>query len=50
MQKEFNKLYIVEQNDNIDKIAKKLNVTAISILIKNNITPNMIKKGMILII
>lgn len=48
MKKEFNSLYIVQQDDNIEKIAQKYNVSTISILINNNITPNMIKKGMVL--
>ena len=50
MKKEFNKIYIVENGDNIDKIAEKYNVSAVSILIINNITPSMLKKGMILFI
>ena len=50
MKKEKNILYIVEENENIEKIAKKYNVSTLSILIYNNLTPSMIKKGMPLII
>ena len=50
MKKSLNSVYIVQQGDNIEKIAKKYNISTISILIKNNITPNMIKKGRVLII
>lgn len=50
MKKEFNKLYIVEQGDTIEKIAHKYNVSTLSILITNNITPSMIKQGMVLFI
>jgi len=47
MKKEFNKIYIVSTNDNI---AKKYNQNPTKILILNSLTPNMIKKGQILII
>lgn len=50
MKKEFNQIYIVKENDNIESISKKYNVPPISILITNNITPKMIKKGKVLII
>ncbi len=50
MKKEFNKIYIVSTNDNIEKIAKKYNQNPTKILILNSLTPNMIKKGQILII
>lgn len=50
MKKEFNKLYIVSHGDNIEKIAQKYNITPLSILIANNVTPSMIKKDMVLII
>lgn len=50
MKKELNQIYIVKENDNIESISKKYNVSPISILITNNITPKMIKKGKVLII
>ena len=50
MKKFYNNIYIVNQNDTIEKIAQKFNVSSISILILNNVTPNMIKKGLALII
>ncbi len=50
MKKEFNQIYIVKENDTLELISKKYNVCPISILINNNITPKMIKKGKVLII
>lgn len=50
MKKEFNKLYIVQKNDTIESIAKKYNVSTLSILIANNITPSMIKENLVLYI
>ena len=50
MKKEYNNLYIVQKEDNIEKIAEKYNVSAMSILIHNNITPSMIKEGLVLYI
>ncbi len=50
MKKELNKLYIVEEGDTIEGIAKKYKKNEITILINNSILPTMIKKGYILII
>lgn len=50
MKKEMNNYYIVEENDNLEKIAKKYQINPIKILILNKITPNKIKKGLILYI
>ncbi len=50
MKKEFNKIYIVEDGDNIETISKKYGVSAIKILIKNSTVPAKIKKGKVLII
>lgn len=50
MKKELNEIYIVESQDDIEKIAKKYQKNTIEILIKNNLLPNMIKKGNILFI
>ena len=50
MKKEYNSLYIVQEHDNIDMIDKKYGVSSLSILIANNITPGMIKKGKVLFI
>ena len=50
MKKEFNNIYIAQENDSIDSIAKKYNTSPIKILIENSITPAMIKKGVYLII
>ncbi len=50
MKKEFNQIYIIEKNDNIEKIAKKYNKNPLNILINNKILPNKLKKGDILII
>lgn len=50
MQKELNFIYIVQDGDNIESIAKKYGVSAMKILIKNSVSPSMIKKGKILII
>ena len=47
MKKEFNTLYIVQSNETVETIAKKYGVSELSILINNNITPNMIKKSLI---
>lgn len=45
-----NKIYVVQKFDTIDTIAKKYNVNPFSILIKNNLTPKMIKEGIVLFI
>lgn len=50
MKKEFNQIYIVKENDNIEKIAKKYQVSPIYILIYNNLSPKMIKRGRVLFI
>lgn len=50
MKKEYNQIYIVKENDNIEKIAKKYQVSPISILIYNNLSPKMIKRGRVLFI
>ncbi len=50
MKKELNQIYIVQENDNIEKIAKKYKINPINILISNKISPKMIKKGVILYI
>lgn len=50
MKKEYNQIYIVKENDSIEKIAEKYNVSTLSILIANNVTPKMIKKGKVLFI
>jgi len=49
LKKELNNFYIVQKGDNIETIAKKYGLSTISILIKNNLTPAMIKEGIILI-
>ena len=46
MKKEFNQIYIVKEGDSLDKIASIYNVSPLSILLTNNITPKMLKKGM----
>lgn len=50
MRKELNQIYIVKENDNIENIAKKYQLNPINILIYNNLSPKMIKKGTILFI
>lgn len=50
MKKEFNTFYIVQKGDTIEKIAEKYQINATSILIRNNITPKMIKEGKVLYI
>ena len=50
MKKEYNQIYIVKEDDNLEKIAEKYNVTPLSILLTNNVTPKMIKKGKVLFI
>lgn len=50
MKKEFNSIYIVQEQDNIEKIAKKYGKNPVEILIYNSVTPDMIKKGLILYI
>ncbi len=50
MKKELNYIYIVQEGDNIESIAKKYGVSAMRILIKNSISPSMVKKGKVLII
>ena len=50
MKKEYNQIYIVQEGDNIEKIAEKYKISPLSILIANNITPKMIKKGKVLFI
>ncbi len=50
MRKENNQIYIVEKDDTIDKIASKYNKNPVEILIKNSISPGMIKEGLVLYI
>ncbi len=50
MKKELNEIYIVNENDTLEKIAQKYGINEISILIKNNTLPSMIKKGYVLFI
>ncbi len=50
MKKEYNQIYIVKEGDNLEKIAEKYKISPLSILIANNITPKMIKKGKVLFI
>ena len=50
MKKEYNQIYIVKEGDNLEKIAEKYKVSPLSILITNNITPKMIKKGKVIFI
>lgn len=50
MKKELNEIYIVEENDTVEKIAKKYNKNEIAILINNSILPSMLKKGCVLYI
>lgn len=50
MKKEYNQIYIVKDGDNLEKIAEKYKVSPLSILITNNITPKMIKKGKVIFI
>ncbi len=50
MKKEFNQIYIVKENDNIDTIAQKYEISPIKILIYNNISPKMVTKGKIIFI
>ena len=48
MKKEINCFYVVQENENIDLIGKKLRKNPLKILICNKITPFMIKKGLII--
>ena len=50
MKKEFNKYYLVKEDETIESIATKLNKNPLEILLSNRITPNMIKKGLVLYI
>lgn len=50
MKKDFNDFYIVQKNDTIDSIASKYNTNPTSILIKNHMSPKMIKEGTVLFI
>ena len=50
MKKFLNNLYIVKKGDTIESIAKKYMINSMSILLQNNVTPKMIKEGMILYI
>ena len=50
MKKEYNQIYIVQEGDNIENISKKYSVSPISILLCNNITPKLVKKGKVLVI
>lgn len=50
MKKQLNNFYIVQKHDNIETIAQKYNLNPVAILIKNNLTPSMIKEGVILIL
>ena len=50
MKKVLNEIYIVQDDDAIDLIAAKYNVSPLSILVQNNILPKMIKKGKVLFI
>ncbi len=50
MKKELNIIYFVKKNDTINSIAERYNISAFSILIYNNITPNMLYEGMPLFI
>jgi LysM repeat protein len=45
-----NNIYYVKDGDTLDSISQEYNVNPTYILIKNNITPKMITKGMILYI
>ena len=50
MKKMLNEIYIVKTNDTINSIAQKYGVNPLTILLYNNITPNMIAKGKVLFI
>lgn len=50
MFKKNNNFYLIQKNDNLEKIAKKYNIPALKILIINNLLPDMIKEGRILFI
>lgn len=50
MEKEKNIIYIVQENDTIEKIAEKFHISAIKIMINNNISPKILKKGIVLYI
>lgn len=50
MKKEYNQIYIVKEHDSIDSISKKYGLSPLKILIDNNVSPKMIKKGKILFI
>ena len=50
MIKKNNNFYFVQKNDNLEKIAKKYNISPLKILILNNLTPDMIREGIILFI
>ncbi len=50
MLKKNNLFYIVQQNDDIEIIAKKYNINSTKILLLNNLTPYMIREGKILYI
>lgn len=45
-----NSLYIVEENDSLDKIAEKFKINPTTLLIANNISPKSIRKGFVLFI
>ena len=50
MKKEFNNIYIIEENDTIESIALKYGKKPIEILIYNSMTPKMVTRGNIIII
>lgn len=50
MKKQLNKIYIVQKGDSLEKISSLYNIKPLSILLYNNITPSMIKEGIVLFI
>lgn len=50
MQVKNSELYVVKENDTLNSIAQNFNINPTSILILNNITPKIIRKGFVLYI
>lgn len=50
MKKILNNLYIVKKGDTLESIAQKYMISSMNILLQNNVTPKMIKEGLILYI
>ncbi len=48
MEKIENSVYIVQEGDTIDSIAKRFGINPIWLLLKNNISPLQVQKGVVL--